>query len=68
MPCNNAPTAEHLIYEIRELARLFEELTDSVHEIDAELTQLQEQLGVKELRITERLVARPFRAPTNKPN
>jgi peptidoglycan hydrolase CwlO-like protein len=68
MPCNSAPTTEHLIREIRELARLFEELTDSVHEIHAELTQLQEQLGINEIRIKERLVARAFRARTNKPN
>lgn len=68
MAYNNAPTTEHLIHEIRELARLFEELTYSVYEMHAELTQLQEQLGVKELRIMERLDARPIRARTNKPN
>ncbi|HTT21292.1 MAG TPA: hypothetical protein VMG82_20345 [Candidatus Sulfotelmatobacter sp.] len=68
MPCKNAPVTEHLIREIRQLARLLQELTSSVHEFHAELAQLHEQLGITELKINEPRIARPYRARTGKPN
>ncbi|HEX7193545.1 MAG TPA: hypothetical protein VF207_01150 [Chthoniobacterales bacterium] len=57
------PITEALIREIRELARLSDELTANAHAIRAELAQLQEQLGIQ----------RPLGAPSgygrnNRPN
>ena len=68
MPYDNAPTTEHLICEIRELARFCGELADSIHEIDEELHRLQEQLGIKEFRVKEWPISRSHLARTNKPN
>ena len=68
MPYDSAPTTEHLLREIRELARFCGEVTDSIHEIHAELVQLQEQLGRKEFKVKEWPVSRTHPARTNKPN
>jgi len=68
MPYDSAPTTEHLLREIRELARFCGELTDSFHEIHAELVRLQEQLGRKEFTVREWPLLRPHLARTNKPN
>ena len=68
MPYDNEPTTEHLICEIRELARFCAELTDGIHEIHEELVRLQEQLGVEEFEVKEWPVLRPHLQRTNKPN
>ena len=42
------PITEALIREIRELAKLSDELTANAHAIRVELAQLQEQLGIQQ--------------------
>lgn len=63
MRSEKTPTTENLIREIRELARLSEELTVSAHEIRAELAELQERLGIQ-----QQLETQPCYARINKPN
>jgi hypothetical protein len=48
MRFEKTPITENLIREIKELARLSDELTVGVYEIHAELAQLQEQLGIQQ--------------------
>ena len=57
------PTTENLIREIRELAKLSDELTANAHAIRAELAQLQEQLGIQ-----QQLEAQPRHARSSRPN
>jgi len=68
MQYDNVPATEHLIRELRELVRFCEELTDSIHEMHAELVRLHEQLGIEEFRVKEWPVLRPHLARANKPN
>jgi len=68
MPCDNEPTTEQVICQIRELARFFEELTDSIHEISAELVRLREELGIKESSINQWLGSPAQRVRSRKPN
>ena len=48
MRSEKTPTTENLIREIRELAKLSDELTANAHAIRAELAHLQEQLGIQQ--------------------
>ena len=68
MPYDNAPTFEHLIREIRDLARFAQELTDSINEIRAQLIRLEAQFGIEDFRVKELPVLRNHQAGCNKPN
>jgi hypothetical protein len=63
MRSEKTPTTENLIREIRELAKLSDELTANAHAILAELAQLQEQLGIQ-----QRLEGKPGYMRTSRPN
>lgn len=57
------PITEALIREIRELAKLSDELTANANAIRAELAQLQEQLGIQ-----QRLELQPRSGRSSRPN
>jgi hypothetical protein len=58
MRSEKTATTENLIREIRELAKLSDELTANAHAIRAELAELQEQLGIQQRLEGQRVYTR----------